>query len=267
MKDNTKALAVKNGELAEIELVKEFNRNPLKDKFYDYIKYFEGVLPIYLVRVTSKHYSKLSKKKTNTKSDVYAIKTKDENIKNILVENDYLLDENILAKYNLDYQKLDKSGISVKLATSKSYTILKLTPDSFNSLIGNYEYGACISLFSENENDLKYNPYVIEGWHTTTKKIEEKFNEINYKDNFETTSKDICQQLKTKAQLKTERIVSDNVDIRNKMFKGLGLFDEPYIAWWFYQNNKITETHEIPYSITTGSGRHKGNFTVVFKPK
>lgn len=153
------------------------------------------------------------------------------------------------------------------MPNSNSYTLLKLTPDSFYTLIGNYEYGAGISIFAENKNDLKLNPLVINGWKTNPIKIKDAFKELRLSENFETESCEECQNLKSIAKIKTKHVIDNNEEVKDKIFKGLGLYKEPYIAWWFYQNDRIEKMEYIPYELTTGSGRHKGEYTIVMKPK
>ena len=51
------------------------------------------------------------------------------------------------------------------------------------------------------------------------------------------------------------------------IFMGDSLYDEPYNAKFLFSKGKI-KTNEAPetFSITTGSGRHKGKFSIVVKP-
>ena len=48
---------------------------------------------------------------------------------------------------------------------------------------------------------------------------------------------------------------------------GIGNFDEPYTAKYLIENDKIKKNHYLPFTITTGSGRSKGKYTIVLKPK
>nr|MBL0721290.1 hypothetical protein [Sulfurovaceae bacterium] len=58
-----------------------------------------------------------------------------------------------------------------------------------------------------------------------------------------------------------------NSVISDFIFKGIGAFDNPYYATFIYKEGKLS-LNNIPnkYSITTGSGRSSGKYTVIIKP-
>jgi hypothetical protein len=56
-------------------------------------------------------------------------------------------------------------------------------------------------------------------------------------------------------------------EISDLVFKGIGNFEEPFTAHWIIENDEVKENYYVPFSVTTGSGRSKGIFTVVLKPK
>lgn len=47
---------------------------------------------------------------------------------------------------------------------------------------------------------------------------------------------------------------------------GIGNFEEPYTAPWLIEDDSLKPNYEIPFNVTTGSGRSKGIFTIVLKP-
>ncbi len=75
------------------------------------------------------------------------------------------------------------------------------------------------------------------------------------------------KNIKQSAIKLTEHIINTNSDISNFIFKGIGAFDNPYYAVFIYKEENMY-SNDVPtkYSITTGSGRTKGTYTVVIKP-
>ena len=51
------------------------------------------------------------------------------------------------------------------------------------------------------------------------------------------------------------------------IFLGKGLFDDPYYAPFIFSKGKMKpNAMPLNFAITTGSGRHKGKFTIIVKP-
>ena len=124
-----------DGNIAEINFVKKFNYN--KETYIDsYLQNFnfDNINNIYMVRVTTKQFSKLSHQVVMTRADAYLIYTNSTKLNTIIKENDFYLDEDILNKNNIEYTQIKLSGISIKMSDSNHFQILKLTPDSFYSL-------------------------------------------------------------------------------------------------------------------------------------
>jgi hypothetical protein len=48
---------------------------------------------------------------------------------------------------------------------------------------------------------------------------------------------------------------------------GLGNFKEPFTAPWLYQSGIFRKNSAMPFTVSTGSGRNKGVFSIVLKPK
>lgn len=124
-----------DGNIAEINFVKKFNYN--KEAYIDsYLQNFnfDNINNIYMVRVTTKQFSKLSHQVVMTRADAYLIYTNSTKLNTIIKENDFYLDEDILNKNHIEYTQIKLSGISIKMSDSNHFQILKLTPDSFYSL-------------------------------------------------------------------------------------------------------------------------------------
>ena len=124
-----------NGNIAEIDFVKKFNYDK-ETYFYSYLQNFnfDNIDNVYMVRVTTKQFSKLSHQIVMTRADAYLIYSNSTKLSSITKENNFYLDENILNESNIEYTKIELSGISIKMSDSKHFQILKLTPDSFYSL-------------------------------------------------------------------------------------------------------------------------------------
>ena len=68
------------------------------------------------------------------------------------------------------------------------------------------------------------------------------------------------------AQKELKESIQDNIEIYKSLFTGSTWFDEPYVAHYVYINKKISENKLTDFSITTGSGRSKGKFSIEIKP-
>lgn len=251
------------GDIDEIKFIKRFNEN--KFLFTSYILKFGEIDNCWMVRVTTKQFSKLSNQKVFTRSDAYLAKF-NENIDKLLIDNNYYLTENLLTENNIKYEKIPYSGISIKMTDSSNFQILKVGPHSFSVLFNNYELGAGASLFCLRENELSKNLALIEGWKTTPDKMAIFFNNFTNGDENFHLNQDICKQIKTFSCKKIEEEINNSKNLQEKIFNGKDLYTEPYTAWFFYHGSNIEKLTTIPFSITTGSGRSHGDYTIVLKP-
>lgn len=264
-----------SGDLAEIEFVKRFNSEKTNQDFDFYIKDLDikELKDIYMVRVTTKQYSKLSNQTVMTRADTYLINSKDQLINELLVENDYYLDEKMLSEKNIHYSSLDFSGISVKITDSDKFQILKLTPESFKTLFGEYELGASASIYCLREEEIEKNESVFSGWKTTKENVINKYkNEISnlnkLNENISLIEQmKIYKELKEFSNKKIAEIINSDKHLKEIIFNGYHIYDEPYSASYFYNGGKIQKLNYIPFVVTTGSGRSNGIFTIVLKPK
>ena len=265
-----------SGDIAEIEFVKLFNAEKESNKFKEYIEQFDSysINDIYMVRVTTKQYSKLSNQNVMTRADTYLMKSEDPKLKNILRENKNYLDEGILNDSNIKYAPIGYSGVSVKMSDSNKFQILKLTPDSFYKLFKEYELGAAASIYCQKEEELSKNDMVCAGWHTSKNEIINKYCKdlpsLNCLLNENLSKFDeimIYKELKSFSNNRIAEIIDKDKHLQEIIFNGYHIYDEPYSASYFYKGETIKKLNYIPFWITTGSGRSKGNFTIVLKPK
>ncbi len=255
------------GDIEEIEFVKNFNKD--KCIYKSYLDNFVGKNELdefWMVRVTTKQPSTLSNRKVFTRSDSYLIKS-EQLSKEFIKENNYYLSEDLLKENEIEYTKISKSGISIKITNSKSYQILKLGPHSFEKLFGSYELGAGASLFCQRKSELSKNEALINGWNSTVQKMAKYFkrftnNNINFISN-----KDICQEIKTFSCKTISDTINTSEKLQKIIFNGESIYKEPYSAYYFYQDKSLTKLTSIPFSVTTGSGRSRGDYTIVLKPR
>lgn len=252
-----------DGDKDEIKFVAKFNSN--KELFSNYLSNFVDYQNVWMVRVTTKQFSTLSGRKVFTRSDCF-LASINTNIDDLLEKNDYLLSEEILDTNKIKYTKIPYSGISIKMTTSKSFQILKTGPNSFKSLFGSYELGAGASLFCKRETELNKNPDLIKGWNSTIENMTNYFSEITNGNNSFYMNKEICKKIKNFSCDKVKSLIIENRDLQQKIFNGIGLYDEPYTALYFYHGDNIEKLTTIPFTVTTGSGRSKGDYTIVLKP-
>lgn len=251
------------GDIEEIEFVKKFNSS--KPLFVDYISKFGSLSNLYLIRVTTKQLSKLSDQKVFTRADAYLVEINDD-IDNLLMANDFYLTEDLLQEQNIKHRQIPFSGISIKMADSESFQILKVGPHSFFMLFGNYELGAGASLFCLREDELPKNNALILGWKSSIENMNSYFNDITKSNSLFYLNQSICKEIKTYSCKKIETMINDSVALQRKIFNGETLYEEPYTAWYFYHGSNIKALTTLPFSVTTGSGRSKGEYTLVLKP-
>ncbi len=267
-KDNINTnIGTLQGDIQENDCVSLFNKNKnhiLFNVFFNRLS-LKREDNLYMVRVTTKQYSKLSNQVVSTRADAYCIKSNDEKLKEIVHRNNGYLDEDLLASNLIAYEKIPFSGISIKLDDSNNYQIIKLTPNSFFGIIGNREIGAGASLYCEKDKDLVKNPNIIVGWGSTADKIINHFPELNLSKDFYNKIEE-CLLVKNSSNKQIRELIDGNTVIQQKIFNGIGLYDEPYTAHFFFRNKTLSILKTIPYTITTGSGRSKGKYSIVLKP-
>lgn len=257
------------GDFSEKAFVIYFNKYPQNTIFKHYLSKIKKTDEnnVFLVRVSQRHYSKLSEKKVMTKADAYAIEITDNRLFEILEKNDFYLDEDILSGYEDYYEIIEESGISIKLDNTTTYQIVKLWPDSFYKLFGNYELGAGASLYCQEESELVKNISVIKGWKTNIDSLQQYFDIFAISEEKIVSSSDLCRLIKTYSNAKIQSLIDNDITLQQKIFNGIDLYDEPYTARYLLQNKKIKELSYIPFFVTTGSGRSRGVYTIILKPK
>jgi len=253
----------KEGDLEEINIVKKINKNDLKD----FVQNFSSINKIYGILVRTKVYSNISKVKAKPKSDVFLAEGLIK--EDLLKKKDYIIYDDEIAVLKLTI--IPKSGLSVKLKDSKNYQIAKITKDSFIKVFIFKELGVGASFYCKNIEELKKNQQLLKIWDCTQKEIinffQKKidFNSNNLFDENE-NSLTCFSKIKTFSNNEIKNIIQKNENISNYIFSGIGIFKDPYCAYWIYESGEIKKNISYNFSVTTGSARLE-NPTIVIKPK
>ena len=247
-----------SGNKQEIIYTKQLN---IKDKFWKNLNFDKDTT--YAIHIISKKYGKINEAKIHPKADIILAKG---NVPiDYLEKNDFYLNEDDINKLNLT--PINKSGISVKLPNSR-YTITKISPKTFIKIFGSNLLGAGASIYCAKEEVFDKNITVLNGWNVDEDNFYKYFNQNL--ENFNINSldkKEKLNQIKTFSNRKIGELTLNSKEISDLIFKGIGNFEEPYNAHYIIENDEIKENYYIPFKITTGSGRSKGVFTIVFKPQ
>jgi len=216
----------------------------------------------YGIHVISNKFGEINQSKIPPKADIFVAKGNLDN--DYLQTQDYYLNENDAVKFGL--ASVDKSGISVKLAKS-NYTIIKISPSTFKKIFGSNILGVGASIYSS--KDFEKNPSVLVGWGIELKEFQSFFADLLKVKESEITldNKKILGKIKTISNDTIKKRVLESQEISDLVFKGIGNFEEPFTAHWIIENDEVKENYYVPFSVTTGSGRSKGIFTIVLKPK
>jgi hypothetical protein len=254
------------GTKEEISFVKKLNKKE-DISFWDILKLDSK--NCYAIHVISHKQGIINNTKIKPKADAYI--ARGEVSSDYLLSKNYYLDENDIAKFNLI--PIDKSGISIKRKDSYKYQILKMNPVTFEKIFKFLELGAGASIYCVKSEELKKNYSVLTGWKTTWEKFVEFFKDIENIELINDSNADIDKKLKVakaikkKANGEIEELINTNSKRVDFIFQGIGNFEEPFTVYWFYELGTLKKAGKIPFVVTTGSGRSKGDFTIVIKPK
>jgi len=253
----------KEGTAQEIEFVKTLNKK-------EDLSYWESLslnpTNHYAIRVITKKYGKLNGSKILPKADAFIAKGSVDS--KYLQLKDYFLDEKDVAKFNLE--PIAKSGISIKRVDSKKYQIIKMSPSTFKKLFGSNILASGASIYCNKENEFTKNIELLKAWGISEKEFLNYFNQqinIELKSVTDATSKVNLKLIKKFSNDEIAKIINTNKNNSDFIFFGIGNFEEPFTAHWLYEHGEFKANYVIPFTVTTGSGRSKGVYTVVLKPK
>lgn len=258
----------------EKEFVKFHNKNKSLDNevwktLIDDLNLSKDLSDKFLVKASKQVKSKIHKRKIYPKADAYLMSgtIPKEHLENV----DYLLDEKNVDGLGLSV--VNFSGISLKKDTSKSFQIMKIAQDPFYELFKSYELGAGASVYCDKSEEICKNNGVISGWKSSISEFKEYFKnieDINFIDNENTSVEkkmEIYKAIKNYSTKQIENMVTSNANLSNIIFKGEGIFEEPYVAHYLLSHGKFGKNKPYSFSVTTGSGRSNGKYQLEFKPK
>lgn len=255
---------------AEYELVHLLNQNrtesnPLWKKLKAELNFADD--NVFAIRVSKQVHSQFLGKTIYPKSDLYLCKSNISNVK--LRDIDYYLDESVADYNGFEITPIPNSGISCKIPSSRNFTYAKIGVDSFMKIFGNKILGAGASVFVK-EVDLKNNINVITGWGVSEQDfltfINTDIGLANY-SNVSNLNLGEWTKVKSFCTNKIESIIQSNIEIQNKIFTGKGIFEDPYYSPFIFSHGELKRNYAPnDFLVTTGSGRHKGIYTIIIKP-
>ncbi len=254
------------GEQEEFNISKVMNRNK-KGSLWEIVGHKNDNENMYVVKVEHMAYSKMAKKKVKTKTDAYIISTNLED--KYLLEREYIITEKDIE--DIEYEIVSNSGISVKKKDSESFTYEKLSYNSFMELFGPYIDNAkmffCGLMLYQDDKNIMLNRKIVSDMAYSEEKIQLEMASYLEKMSCSIYDKNDVKCFRGFCEKKLRNIIEKHDEVKNMIFTGQGCFEEPYYISYIYKNNKLTKD-VIPekYSISNGSGRSKGKYTIIFKP-
>lgn len=266
MISGTEHIGTFEGNKAEFNLSRVMNQNK-KSFLWESIGYKGKNKNLYVVTVSKNVFSKIANKKVKPKTDAYIIEL--EANEKFLLEREYILTENDIN--GLDYKIVENTGISIKKRDSTSFTYEKLSLKSFIRLFDGYvdnpyKIFCGLTLYQEDKN-IRLNKDIVRNLGFTKEEIEEDmqlhtgiiFPSLIEKEHVK-AYRDYCEYI-------LRDVIDNNSNIKEIIFSGKGCFEAPYYVNYLYKNNKmISDVIPDKYSISNGSGRSKGKYTIIFKP-
>lgn len=252
----------KEGTEQEVSFVKELNKKE-NLSYWDTLSLDPN--SHYAIRVISKKYGSLNEAKILPKADAFI--AYGEVPLEYLQSKDYFLDENDIKQFNLS--PINASGISIKRADSKQYQIMKMSPSTFKKLFGSNILASGSSIYCNEEIEFIKNNNLLAAWGISEDEFISYFNQelnISLISVTDATSKENLKLIKTFSNEKIAEIINSDKSISDFIFFGIGNFEEPFTAQWLYEYGVFRKNDIIPFTVTTGSGRSKGVYTLVLKP-
>ncbi len=217
----------------------------------------------FFVNVSYNQTSKLAGSKIRPKSDCFVAKVNDPKIKSLLVTRNYILTEEYLNTSKIDYEIIPKTGISVKMPTSKDYTIQKLSFSAFKNIFPSLSPAFFIAaLLYVDQDQLKKNELILSTFNISLESLCKSMETHICSDRLL-----LFHSLKTKAINTIKNIVNSDLRIRNIICFGDEIFDPPYVADYIYEGRTLLarNSYDKEITVTTGSGRSSGKYTLAFK--
>lgn len=270
MRNNVLRVGTLQGDLSEYDVVKVMNsdkQHPYWSVLREQLKLGDGMEHYFVVRVVDRVVSGLSGKKTMPKADAYVVNADLE--QEVLKEVGYLVDEKFLKYSGVQYAVVEDSGISIKLENSKSFTIAKFTVDSFRKLMARYNdamYVAAGVLIYQDETKILYNYQILEDLNVDYDEFLDYYSEKIGVRIGTISDQETLKSINSASVRRIEQIINNDTAVSDAIFRGKGVFPSPYFANFNYYAGRLTAFKPPAYYVSTGSGRSKGVYTIIFKP-
>ncbi|MCM1083654.1 MAG: hypothetical protein NC393_06785 [Clostridium sp.] len=265
MKNNADSIGTFLGNLEEFDLTQTMNKNKDNSMWKTLLPEASNYSDYYLVKVSSNQPSKLSGKKVKPKSDAYAIKA--QLPKSFLLQKEYVLEESDLSGF--DFEAVADTGISIKMKNSKNYTYQKLTRNSFCkafSELEDVEFWLTSLLIYSADKERHKNERIITDLGNTLDSFLDKVH-TNMGIAIDTTDcSSFWDTVRKTAQNKIKNYIENNNELSDNIFTGKHWFEAPYHATFLYEGGQLKKNIVTSFSITTGSGRSHGNYTIEITP-
>ena len=145
-----------------------------------------------------------------------------------------------------------------------------MSASTFKKLFNSNILASGASIYCNKENEFIKNIDVLKGWGIPETDFISYFNQllnINIESITIPENKNFLKKIKKISNNKITEIINSNRTISKFIFQGIGNFQEPFTAFWLFEHGIFKANYKIPFKITTGSGRSKGIYTIVLKPK
>lgn len=253
------------GDKYEFDISSSLNRNK-NSKFWDVILAeckIEDLKNTYVVKVTKKVKSKVSDQKVLAKSDAYLVQA--EISQSDMLKYNYELTEDLLIEEKINYMFIPNTGISVKRTDSKSFTIVKMTNATFNK----YFHGAFKepnvlftgAILYVTKHEIYKNKQILSRLNVSEKELLNLVNEIDFKEI------PTLQKIKKYCLEEIKKSIDANSDLKKALFTGEGVYEAPYYINFITRDGTLSTNVIYDYSVTSGSGRSKGDYSLILKPK
>lgn len=255
------------GDQEEFDLSKTMNRNK-KNSLWSAMGQQEDNEDLYLVKVMGMAYSQIAKKRVKPKTDAYLVHAHFD--KTFLLEREYCLTEEDIE--NCQTEIVEGTGISIKKRDSKHFTYEKISRSSFEQLFAPYLPDvkivfAGLTLYQEEKN-IGRNGKILEDLEMDEMTILKYFQKKLGKEIHSLYQKEDVKKIRQDCEMELRKVIDEHPEVQQMIFTGKGCFESPYYIDYIYKHGKLS-TDVIPenYIISNGSGRSKGQYTIVFKPK
>lgn len=254
------------GEQEEFNISRTMNRNK-RSVLWDILDHKDNNERMYAIKVVYNAFSKIANKKVKAKTDAYVVKAELED--KFLLEREYILTEEDLQ--DVKYEIVTDTGISVKKKDSASFTYEKLSRNSFISLFDDYVENVgmifCgLTLYQEDKN-ITLNNKIIADLGFAISEVHKYMKLCVGIESPSILKKEDVKAFRNFCEQKIRAVIENNKEVKQMIFTGKGCFEAPYYVNYIYKNNALSKDI-IPekYQISNGSGRSKGQYTVIFKP-